>query len=196
MSVVPNTFAEPVSSEPPLALAAPPRRSWTWIPKLVALLLALFWLANIGISLLITHTRLQQRITGRLQAVFGRPVEVGRYDFESVGRPDAGSTTGNFCGRPPLRPRVFPARRIGHRATALARLCCAAIWNRHRIADEAQSVIWCAIPRATGISPNGCRAHPSPHFLSSPNPNASRLAGCPFHAPGSRFRPHQFQARR
>jgi uncharacterized protein involved in outer membrane biogenesis len=87
MSVVPNTLSEPVSSEPPLALAAPPRRSWTWIPKLVALLLVLFWLANLGISLLITHTRLQQRITGRLQTVFGRPVEVGRYDFSLWGGP-------------------------------------------------------------------------------------------------------------
>ena len=71
----------------PLETAAPRRRSWTWLPKLIALLLVLFWLANAGISLLITHTRLQQRITGRLQSVFGRPVEVGRYNFSLWGGP-------------------------------------------------------------------------------------------------------------
>jgi AsmA-like C-terminal region len=84
---VPNILSEPVLQEPVLEATAPQRRSWTWLPKLVALLLVLFWLANIGISLLITHTRLQRRITGRLQTVFGRPVEVGRYHFSLWGGP-------------------------------------------------------------------------------------------------------------
>ena len=107
MSVVPNTLSEPVSSEPPLALAAPPRRSWTWIPKLVALLLVLFWVANIGISLLITHTRLQQRITGRLQAVFGRPVEVGRYDFSLWGGPTLEAQSVTFAEDPRFGHEYF-----------------------------------------------------------------------------------------
>jgi hypothetical protein len=39
------------------------------------------WLADAGISLLIHHTKLQQKLTARLAAAFGRPVEVGRYNF-------------------------------------------------------------------------------------------------------------------
>src|ERR1700735_5456449 len=80
-SAVPNILSESVMQDAPLESAAPPRRSWVWLPKGVVLLLAFFWLASVGISLLITHTRLQRRITGRLENVFGRHVEVGRYDF-------------------------------------------------------------------------------------------------------------------
>lgn len=39
------------------------------------------WLAQVGISLLIRHTRLQKKITARLESAFGRPVQVDRYDF-------------------------------------------------------------------------------------------------------------------
>jgi uncharacterized protein involved in outer membrane biogenesis len=80
-SAVPNILSESVMQDAPPESAAPPRRSWAWLPKGVVLLLAFFWLASVGISLLITHTRLQRRITGRLENVFGRHVEVGRYDF-------------------------------------------------------------------------------------------------------------------
>src|SRR5271156_3065408 len=107
MSVVPNILSEPVSPEPPVTADAPPRRSWSWLPKFVAFLLVLFWLANIGISLLITHTRLQKRITGRLQAVFGRPVEVGRYDFSLWGGPTLEAQSVTFAEDPRFGHEYF-----------------------------------------------------------------------------------------
>src|SRR5271156_2598455 len=107
MSVVPNILSEPVSPEPPVTADAPPRRSWSWLPKFVAFLLVLFWLANIGISLLITHTRLQKRITGRLQAVFGRPVEVGRYDFSLWGGPTLEAQAVTFAEDPRFGHEYF-----------------------------------------------------------------------------------------
>jgi hypothetical protein len=51
------------------------------------LLVLLVWLADIGVSLLIRHSRLQRKITARLESAFGRPVEVGRYDFSLWGWP-------------------------------------------------------------------------------------------------------------
>src|SRR3984957_3559488 len=108
MSVVPNILSEPVATEQPLHSAArPPSRSWIWIPKLIAFLLVLFWLANIGISLLITHTRLQQRITGRLQTVFGRAVEVGRYDFSLWGGPTLEAQPVTFAEDPRFGHEYF-----------------------------------------------------------------------------------------
>ena len=60
-----------------------PRRWAKWI------LLSLFslWLLDMGISLLLQHTRLRQRLTSRLEDAFGRPVEVGNYDFSLWGGP-------------------------------------------------------------------------------------------------------------
>jgi AsmA-like C-terminal region/AsmA family len=104
---VPNILSEPDLQDPPVAPPLPPRRSWTWVPKFVALLLVLFWLANIGISLLITHTRLQRRITGRLQSVFGRPVEVGRYDFSLWGGPTLEAQAVTFAEDPRFGHEYF-----------------------------------------------------------------------------------------
>jgi len=53
-------------------------RSWL---KWVAVALACLWLADAGISLLIRHTTLKNRLTARLEAAFGRPVQVGSYGF-------------------------------------------------------------------------------------------------------------------
>ena len=53
-------------------------RSWL---KWVAVALACLWLADAGISLLIRHTTLKDRLTARLEAAFGRPVQVGSYGF-------------------------------------------------------------------------------------------------------------------
>jgi hypothetical protein len=104
---VSNTLTEPELQNSPLEPATPPRRSWTWIPKLVALLLVLFWLANIGISLLIAHTRLQRRITGKLQTVFGRSVEVGRYDFSLWGGPTLEAQSVTFAEDPRFGHEYF-----------------------------------------------------------------------------------------
>ncbi len=62
-------------------------RGWTRWPKWILLLLVLVWLASAGISLLIRHTPLQNKITARLAAAFGRPVEVGSYKFTLLDGP-------------------------------------------------------------------------------------------------------------
>lgn len=52
------------------------------------LLLPLFlWMVSAAISLMIQHSRLHSRLTARLEAAFGRPVEVGSYDFSFWGGP-------------------------------------------------------------------------------------------------------------
>jgi hypothetical protein len=45
------------------------------------------WLVDVGISLLVQHTRLRQVLTSRLESAFGRPVEVGSYRFSLWGGP-------------------------------------------------------------------------------------------------------------
>jgi AsmA-like C-terminal region len=100
MSTVPNILSEPALREAPLEPVVPPRRSWTWFPKAIALLLAFAWLASIGISFLIRHTRLEQRLTGRLERVFGRHVEVGRYDFSLWGGPTLEAQSVTFAEDP------------------------------------------------------------------------------------------------
>jgi hypothetical protein len=66
---------------------APRRRRWTRWSKYILLFLIFLWVVNIGISFLIRHTRLQKRLTARLESVVGRSVEVGRYDFSLWGGP-------------------------------------------------------------------------------------------------------------
>ncbi len=74
--------AKPVE---PAAVSAPSWRRWARI--LSSLFLVALWIANITISLAIQHTSLNRRITARLDAAFGRPVEVGSYRFSLWGRP-------------------------------------------------------------------------------------------------------------
>jgi hypothetical protein len=83
-----QTLSEPVlHTTPPLESAPPRRRPWTHWPRWIVLLLILLWVADFGVSLLIRHTRLQRRLTARLESVFGRSVEVGRYNFSLWGGP-------------------------------------------------------------------------------------------------------------
>jgi hypothetical protein len=82
-----QTLSEPVLHTPPLDSARPRRRSWTRWPRWIVLVLIFLWVADFGMSLLIRHTRLQRRLTGRLESVFGRSVEVGRYEFSLWGGP-------------------------------------------------------------------------------------------------------------
>jgi hypothetical protein len=97
---VPNILSEPVVQDPPIESAGLARRSWTWLPKSVVLLVVFLWLASAGISLLITHTRLQRRITGKLESIFGRHVEVGRYDFNLWGGPTLEAQSVTFAEDP------------------------------------------------------------------------------------------------
>src|SRR5271169_5765087 len=82
-----QTLSEPVLRTPPLESAPPRRRSWSRRFRWLVTLLILLWLADFGVSLLIRHTRLQRKLTARLESVFGRSVEVGRYDFSLWGGP-------------------------------------------------------------------------------------------------------------
>jgi hypothetical protein len=62
-------------------------RIWSRWPKRIILVLVFLWMAAEGISLAIQQTRLQKKLTRRLEAAFGRPVEVGSYDFSLWGGP-------------------------------------------------------------------------------------------------------------
>ncbi len=76
-----NALLDSVLHSQPPAPARTHRRGWSRWPKWILLLLVLLWLADAGISVLIRHTRLQRKLTARLEAAFGRPVEVGSYSF-------------------------------------------------------------------------------------------------------------------
>ena len=82
-----STLSHPEVHRQTVSQARPRPRGWTRWPKWILLLLVLVWLASAGISLLIRHTPLQKKITARLAAAFGRPVEVGRYNFTLLDGP-------------------------------------------------------------------------------------------------------------
>jgi len=71
----------------PLEAAIARQSAWKRWPKRILLLVLFFWVADTSISLLIRHSRLQRKITARLESTFGRPVEVARYDFSLWGWP-------------------------------------------------------------------------------------------------------------
>lgn len=67
--------AEPLE---PLRTQSVPWKRWL---KRLLLLVLLFWAADYGFSVLIQHSRLRSVLTGKLESVFGRPVEVRSYSF-------------------------------------------------------------------------------------------------------------------
>ncbi|MGA8552794.1 MAG: AsmA-like C-terminal region-containing protein [Candidatus Acidiferrales bacterium] len=83
---MPQTLFEPVAKIEAFD-STPRRRAWTRWPKSILLFVVSLWLIDIGISFLIRNTRLQRKVTARLESVFGRSVEVGRYDFSLWGGP-------------------------------------------------------------------------------------------------------------
>src|ERR1700691_1501770 len=82
-----QTLSEPVLHTPPLASARPRRRSSTRWLRWPVFVWVFLWVADFGLSLLIRPTRLQRKLTARLESVFGRSVEVSRYDFSLWGGP-------------------------------------------------------------------------------------------------------------
>lgn len=76
-----NTLSQSVAESQPLPSIRNRSRGRSRWAKWIVLLFVLLWLAQIGITLLIRHTRLHTRITNRLESTFGRPVQVGSYDF-------------------------------------------------------------------------------------------------------------------
>ncbi len=76
-----DTFTETIPRDEAVEPAPPrTRASVRWIRRIV-LLVVLLWIVSEGISLAIQHTGLRNLLTARLQSAFGRPVEVGSYDF-------------------------------------------------------------------------------------------------------------------
>jgi hypothetical protein len=82
-----QTLSELELQTPPHDAARPRRHHWSRWAKWLVCLLIFLWLADLGVSLLIRHTRLQRTLTARLESVFGRSVEVGSYDFSLWGGP-------------------------------------------------------------------------------------------------------------
>ncbi len=66
--------------------AASARRSKQWL-RWIAIVIAALWTAEVGLSWLVAHSRLKRRLTARLEAAFGRPVEVSRYRVSLLGGP-------------------------------------------------------------------------------------------------------------
>ena len=105
--VMSQTLSEPVLRTPPLDSAPPRRRSWSRRFRWLVTLLIFLWLADFGVSLLIRHTRLQRRLTARLESVFGRSVEVGRYDFTLWGGPTLEAQSVSFGEDPRFGHEYF-----------------------------------------------------------------------------------------
>jgi hypothetical protein len=64
-------------------------RPGTWARRVVWFLAiaAAVWAVAVGVSFLIQHTSLKDRLTAHIAAALGRPVEVGSYDFTLWGGP-------------------------------------------------------------------------------------------------------------
>jgi uncharacterized protein involved in outer membrane biogenesis len=84
---VSGAYAQTVEPPEPLDSATPRRRIWARCAKWLAAFVAFLWLASLGISLLIRHSVLERKFTAHLEAAFGRPVQVGSYDFSLWGGP-------------------------------------------------------------------------------------------------------------
>jgi hypothetical protein len=82
-----NILTETIVRVEPLEPAAFERPSWRRWARIAILFLIALWIANVVLSFAIQHTSLNRRITARLDAAFGRPVEVGSYRFSLWGRP-------------------------------------------------------------------------------------------------------------
>ena len=84
-----------------------PRRSWIRWPIRTAAFLAAVWLAGIAITFLIHHTRLQRKLTNRLESVFGRRVTVGNYDFSLWSGPTLTAESVTFSEDPRFGNEYF-----------------------------------------------------------------------------------------
>ena len=94
-----QTLFEPALQTEPID-AVPRPRHWTRWPQYILLLVVFLWVVDVGFSLLIRHTRLQKKLTARLESVFGRSVEVGRYDFSLWGGPALQAQSVTFSDDP------------------------------------------------------------------------------------------------
>jgi hypothetical protein len=82
-----NTISETIARPEDIEASRPRRRSWSWWLKIIVLVLLVFWAAGETVSITAQYTPLRRVLATRLQAAFGRPVEVGSYDFSLWGGP-------------------------------------------------------------------------------------------------------------
>lgn len=91
-----GAYSQTVEHPEPLD-SAPERNRRLWIRwvRWLVILLAFLWLASLCVSFVIRHSPLHRKLTANLEAAFGRPVEVGSYDFSLWSGPslDARSVT-------------------------------------------------------------------------------------------------------
>jgi hypothetical protein len=76
-----DTYLEAIPRAASLPPAQSRPRAWIRWLKRALLLFVFLWIASEGISLAMQHTRLRRVLTAQIEAAFGRPVEVGSYDF-------------------------------------------------------------------------------------------------------------------
>lgn len=99
-----DTVTIPAAQE---TAAAPRDRRWLRWPLLIAAFIVLVWLAGIAVTLLIGHTRLHDRLTHRLESVFGRHVEVARYEFSLWSGPTLTADSVTFSEDPRFGHEYF-----------------------------------------------------------------------------------------
>ena len=80
-STMSDTYAEAVHRANPLNRRAAASRLDSLAEVDSALLRVFLWIASEAISLAIQHTRLRKSLRRTSKSAFGRPVEVGSYDF-------------------------------------------------------------------------------------------------------------------
>jgi hypothetical protein len=122
-----QTLFEPALQTEPID-AVPRPRHWTRWPQYLLVLVVFLWVVDVGISLLIRHTRLQKKLTARLESVFGRSVEVGRYNFSLWGGPALQAQSVTFSDDP----------RFGYGEASLAESFSRTLATRYDLAGESQ----------------------------------------------------------
>jgi AsmA-like C-terminal region/AsmA family len=100
---VADTVTIPTAAEE----SGPRDRRWLRWPLLIVVFIALVWLLGVAITLLIGHTRLHERLTHRLESVFGRHVEVGYYEFSLWSGPTLTADSVTFSEDPRFGHEYF-----------------------------------------------------------------------------------------
>ena len=80
-----NTYIDAIVPSRPVDESRP--RFWNRRLKIILLIVSFFWVAGESISIAVRYTSLHQILAARLEGAFGRPVEVGSYDFSLWGGP-------------------------------------------------------------------------------------------------------------
>jgi hypothetical protein len=76
-----DTYSEAIPHTETLQPVQARTRPWPRLFKWALFLLVFLWIASEGVSLTMQHTRLRRILTARIEAAFGRPVDVGSYHF-------------------------------------------------------------------------------------------------------------------